>query len=91
MNGIKTDIIYSLNKPQLCSSCVETLLRNRIDKNIINNAQKELIKIRKAKYYRILGWIKRKPIWTLVISSIVAILLGMMGSILSAIIMEYWI
>jgi len=91
MNGVKTDVVYSLDRPQLCHSCVEILRSNeinRIDINIINNAQKELRKIRKAKYYQTFDWIKKRPIWALIISIIGAVCLGTISSVIATYIMK---
>ncbi len=82
MNGIKTDVIYSLNRPHLCSACVETLTSCRIEKNLIEKVQKELKGIKKGLYYEITDFIKRYPVWTLVISSIAAIAIGLITSFL---------
>jgi hypothetical protein len=89
MNGIKTDIIYSLNKPQICNECVQSLINNhvavnRFDKESITKIQKELKKINKGSYYSILDLIKKYPYWAIAISSVSAILLGMIGSILAS-------
>jgi hypothetical protein len=91
MNGIKTDVVYSLNKPQLCHSCVETLTSNhghKIEKDLVEKVQKELNKIEKTLYFRITDWVKRRPILAIVISSTVAIILGAIGSLLASAIWE---
>lgn len=88
MNGIKTDIIYSLNRPRLCTYCVESLTHNHIETNLIDKAQKELKQIKKGLFYDIMDFIKRHPIWSIVISSITAIILGTIGSILASFIYE---
>lgn len=83
MNGIKSDIVFSLNKPQLCHTCVETLICNkqyRIERNLIQSVQKELIKVNKEIYFQIVDFVKRRPILALIISSAYAIILGVMGS-----------
>lgn len=86
MNGIKTDAIYSLNKPQLCHSCVETLTSNnqtRIEKELVNIVQTELKNLKKTLYYRITDFIKRKPILALFISAFLAIVIGTLGSLIA--------
>jgi len=88
MCGIKTDIVYSLDRPKLCHNCVGNLTSNRIDTNIVNCVQNELKKIRKAKYYRIFDWIKKRPIGALIISIIGGIFLGIISSILATYIIE---
>lgn len=91
MNGIKTDVVYSLNQPQLCHSCVETLQsipKYKIEKEIIEKVQKELKSIKKGLYYRLTDFVKRRLILSIIISSIVAIILGTIGSVIATIIWE---
>jgi hypothetical protein len=93
MDGIKSDIIYSTYKPQLCSSCIHSLTNNpiaanRISNNMIDTVQTELKKLNKGLYYQLADWIKRNPIWAIVISSTTAIILGTIGSIIASFIYE---
>jgi hypothetical protein len=88
MNGIKSDIIYSTNKPQLCSECLQRLKQEGINESDLKEIQSELKKIDKSLYYKILDFIKEKPIWALIISSVTAIILGIIGSVLASFIYE---
>jgi len=88
MNGIKKEVIYSLNGPQLCHSCVETLHKNRIERNLIEKVQRELKGIKKDLYFRIVDWIKLQPVLAIVISSVFAIILGIIGSITATLILN---
>jgi hypothetical protein len=91
MNGVKTDVVYSLNGPQLCHSCVEILTttpKHKIEKEIIDKVQGELKKIKKGLYYQLTDFIKRRPILAIIISSLVAIFLGIIGSTIATIIWE---
>ena len=93
MCGIKTDIIHSLNKPQLCDDRVHDITHNenpRIDRSIIDKVQIELKKIHKERYYQILDFVKRRPVFTLILSTIITIVLGAVGSVLATILLEYW-
>jgi len=40
MNGIKTDIIYSCNKPIICPECIERLKRDRVPEETIKKLKK---------------------------------------------------
>jgi hypothetical protein len=84
MNGIKSEIIYSTNRPQLCTSCIEVLKNEKVESNLIIQIQRELRKIRKSLYYQITDLIKDFPILAIVITSITAILLGTIGSLLAS-------
>ena len=91
MNGIKSDVIYSLNKPQLCHSCVEALINgnaNRIESDLIDKVQKEIKKIKKSVYFQLADFVKNYPIFSIIISSIFAIFLGITGSISASFIWE---
>ena len=49
MNGIKTDIVYSLHKPIICPDCVERLRKEKVSNETISKAQKEIVKIKDKK------------------------------------------
>lgn len=90
-DGVKSDVVYSLDKPQLCHSCVETLTsngRHRLENNLVNKVQQELKDIKKGLYYRLADFIKSKPILAIIISSVAAIILGIIGSTLATILWE---
>ncbi len=91
MNGIKTEIVYSTDNPILCDECYESSKRDRVSLDILNNIRKEIKRIRKPGYYRIIEYIKRHPKTSLVISAALAILIGIIGNLLSNIFWELWI
>jgi len=84
MNGLKVDIIYSCHNPIICPDCVERLRKEKVSNEAISDSQKEIKKIRKILFYRIADYIKLHPLWSLAISSIVAVILGAAGSILGS-------
>lgn len=88
MNGIKTDVIYSTNKPKICSACVEDLTQERVEKNVIENVQNELKKIKRESYYQLIHFIKRHPYWALCISGFSALVIGIIGSLIASTIYE---
>lgn len=91
MNGIKTDIIYSTNQPEICPSCILDLANSKVPKNLIDKIQKEIKGIQKELYYKITDFIKGYPIGAIFISSATAIILGFIGSILASYIWEKWL
>lgn len=88
MNGIKTDIVYSLHEPIICPDCVERLRKERVSNETIAIAEKEIIKIKKPLFYRIVSFVKKHPIWSIAISAISAIILGAIGSYIATVIYE---
>ncbi len=84
MNGIKTDLVASCHNPKICDECQERLKKEKVSKLDIENTQKDIKRIQKDLYYRILGVIKKHPIWALIISSIFALMLGVAGSIIAS-------
>jgi zinc transporter ZupT len=48
----------------------------------------EIQAIQKNLFYRITDFIKKKPVWTLVISAVSAIVLGAIGSVIASFVYE---
>lgn len=84
MNGIKSDLVESCNKPVVCGECEERLRNERVSTQTIKIVQKEIRKIRKHLYYRAFDFVKAKPITALAISSAFAISLGVAGSLIAS-------
>lgn len=81
MNGIKSDLVESCDKPIVCGECEERLKNERISTKMIKTVQKEIKNIRKHLYYRAFDFVKTKPLAALAISSVFAISLGVTGSL----------
>lgn len=88
MNGIKTDIVHSCHNPIICSDCVERLKRENISNDLIITIKNEIRKIKKPLFQRIIFFVKKHPIWSLIISAISAVVLGAIGSIIGMLIYE---
>lgn len=84
MNGIKSDLVESCNKPVVCGECEERLRNERVSTQTIKAVQKEIRKIQKRLYYRAFDFVKAKPVVALAISSVFAILLGVTGSLIAS-------
>ena len=83
MNGIKSDIVYSTNKPIICDECVQRLTNERVAVNTIAKVKKEICLIKKGMYYSLADLIKKYPIWTLIISTLTAFIIGILGSLVA--------
>ena len=88
MNGLKTDVIYSCHEPIICPDCVERLRKEKVSNETIAKAQKEITRIKKPLFYRIMSFVKKHPIWSIAISAISAIILGAIGSFIATLIFE---
>jgi len=88
MNGIKDEIIYSTNKPIICDACVNSIANEGVETNLLDSVQKELKGVRKSLYYRIADLIKEYPVCAIILSSTVAILLGVIGSVIASYLWE---
>lgn len=82
MNGIKTDLPTSCDKPQICDECQERLKKNLVSNDLIKKSAKEILGIKKDFYYRIVGFVKKHPVWALLISSLYAIALNIIASMI---------
>jgi len=89
MNGLKSDLVASCHRPIICDECKERLRRDKISDNEIKAVEKDIKKIQKDLYYRILDQVRLHPIWALVLSSFFAFILGVSGSIVGSYIFEY--
>lgn len=80
MCGIKSEIIHSCVSPIICDMCKTYLKRNKVSENCINIANKELKRIKKDCYYRIISFMKKYPIWALFISGTTALILNILAN-----------
>lgn len=87
-NGIKSDIVASCHRPILCPQCAEMLRSNNISENLIASVQEEVKNIRKDLYYRILERIRKHPVLAIIISTAVALIVGIMSSLISSFIYD---
>lgn len=89
MNGIKSDLVASCHRPIICDECKERLRLGRVSNDEIKSAEKDIKKIQKDLYYRILANVKRHPILAIVLSSLFAFSLGVAGSVTGSYAYEY--
>jgi hypothetical protein len=82
MNANKSDIIFSMDHPTLCSPCKNRLLSAQIDPHVIPSLTHELKKLEKGTYFRIIEKVKAHPRFYLFITAIVAIFLNLCASLI---------
>jgi len=76
----KVEIVHSLDKPGLCADCRARLGHAQIDAEFIPTLFRELKRVRKSRYYRIIDWAKKNPVKTLMLTTLWAILLNVSAS-----------
>jgi hypothetical protein len=84
MNGIKSDLVESCISPVVCEDCQERLRTERVSSEIISTTQEEIKRIKKDLYYRAIDFIKHRPVWALIFSSLFAVLLGIAGTLVAS-------
>jgi hypothetical protein len=78
----KWDVIYTCDRPHICSACLSKMRDGNITKKQIRKINKEITAIKKPPYYRILSFLQTHPWWSIFISSLWAIVLGLVGTLL---------
>lgn len=76
----KNDLPASCDSPQICDACQERLKTHSVSNNEIEHANKEIRRIKKDFYFSILGFVKKHPILSIIVSSIYALLLNFIAS-----------
>ena len=82
MNANKSDILFSMHKPNLCASCGSRVLTKQVDPSFLPGLSKDLPKIKKALYFRMTEWIKTHPILALIITSCFAMVINLLASVI---------
>jgi hypothetical protein len=84
MNANKLDLVASCDRPSVCPDCVTALRAKTVPLELIANVQRELKRIRKPLYFRLLDWIRSHPLVALLVSAIAALLLGIISSLIAS-------
>jgi len=79
-NNDKTDIAFSIGKITLCDSCKEDFNGKIVPIDFVDNIRKELKRIKKDKFIRLRDWIKKRPILSLIIGVIIAIIINVFSN-----------
>jgi len=80
MNGIKANVVFSLDRPKICDECVEKARMDRVSDNYIKQIGKEILRIRRERFYKIVAFIKAKPIISIIISALFGISLNLIAT-----------
>ena len=80
MNGNKSDVVFSLDKPIVCDECTTKIRNKKVAEKCISLIKKEIGRIRKKKYYKIAEFVKRKPIVSICISAVFGIAISLIAN-----------
>lgn len=82
LNGDKQDIIYNSERPIICTSCKAEFKKRQIEEDVISVFESELKTISKPKILQIELFIKKYPLFSILTTGIVAVLLNLIASAL---------
>ena len=82
MCGLKKDIAIKYGVPNLCPSCIAKIESTAVDKDFIPLLNNEFKSFKKPLFYRIIDFVKERPILSLVITSISTIIINVLSSLL---------
>lgn len=80
MNGIKSELVESCDRPIICSDCQTSLKRDKVSIDDVEKVKNEILKIKKPLYYRLLDFARGHPIVAILLSSMLAIFLNVSSS-----------
>ncbi len=79
MCGNKEEIVYSCVEPCLCGKCEEYLTKRNVTIQEIESARKELKRLRRNRYYRIVHWLKHHPMDSFFLSCFLGVILSIIA------------
>lgn len=82
MNGNKTDVIFSLDSPKICDDCTIRIRNEKVSDNCTNLIKKEIRRIKKGQFYKIIEFVKNRPILSIILSAIFGISLSLFATII---------
>lgn len=88
MNVFIEKIVYSSVMPIICDHCKTRLNALPLPDNFVNNIQQELKRLKQPVYYRLEKLIKKNPIVSLLIASLLAVFLNVLANYISKLIIK---
>lgn len=88
MNASKFDVVRSCHMPIVCEYCVAELKRALVSNETISSVQTDIVRIRKPLFHRISDFVRRHPVWSIVISVLAAFIIGTLSSALGSYVFE---
>lgn len=91
MNGNKTDVIYSTERPSICQQCQSVMMESQLPDGFSRRICKELKKIRKPRYYRLQDYIKKRPLFSICIMLASALVIEIIANLVCDFIPKIWV
>lgn len=82
MCGLKKDIAIKYGVPSLCPSCIAKIESTAVDKEFVPLLNKEFKSFKKALFYRIIDFVKERPILSIIITFLSTIIINILSSFL---------
>ena len=76
----KADIIFSTASPVICEQCKARIMGGQVPREFIATTEKELKKIKKQRYYRMMDFVKAHPRTAILITSGTALILNIVAN-----------
>jgi hypothetical protein len=80
MNVFKSDIVFSTIRPTICSACESRLSSKTLPTNFIPLIKKEIKKLDKKLYYRLVDFTKNHPLISILITAVFAVILNLLAN-----------
>lgn len=82
MNGERSDILYNTEQPIICEECKGKFKSRQVELEVISQFEKELKRIKKPAILLIERWIKRYPLFAMLLSALGAIFLNVIANLI---------
>ena len=82
MNGERADILYNTEHPIICEECKGKFKSRQIELEVVSQFEKELKRIKKSPILLIERWIKKYPLFAILLSALGAICLNIIANLI---------
>lgn len=79
-NDFKDNLSLSLGNATICESCKGEFNFSFTPDNFFDNIEKELKKIKKDKFFIIRDWIRKRPIWSIIIGILLSFFINIFSN-----------
>jgi hypothetical protein len=80
MNVFKSDIVFSSVRPSICSACEARLNVKALPPNFVPLIKKEIKRLDKKLYYRMVNFTKNHPLISILFTAIFAVILNLLAN-----------